>query len=71
MNSLAVAIHERSAMTSDLANHDSTSNQNRLANSQPEVAAAASQSLGEEANKANLAGNPTEVCVLYLREKIA
>ena len=42
MDSLAVAIHERSSQTSDLANHDTATKQNRLANSQPEIAAAAS-----------------------------
>ena len=45
MNSLAVAIHERSSQTSELANHggdNSTTASIRLTNSQPEIAAAAS-----------------------------
>lgn len=85
MNSLAVAIHERSSKTSELACFvdqitPSAHNQpqlgdRRLTIPQPEDAAAQGTALGDgtDGGKTVAAGigNPTEVCVVYLREKIA
>lgn len=69
MTNLAVAIHERSSKTSSLANYSQDTSQSQIGNHlQPETAASASFDTG---NTADGACNPTEVCVVYLREKIA
>lgn len=72
MNSLAVAIHERSSQTNQLANSLTTAENNAApGNSEPEMVSAASHTINLQSNRGAGISNPTEVCVVYLREKIA